>query len=286
MSATLLTALLVLVPASATTPTPTSPAPIHFPVLVNVPAWLNPPRPPTPRPTATDMRTTLRPDTQASLVASLQVPGALVLPAPGEYRGHEAMRVAAGVTLDGRGLVVLRGSGLRVYGAEGVTIRGVTITGAATDAIELVHTRRATIEHVDLSGAADGLIDVIRVGGPGGLIVVRDSILHDDDKCSLVGHFDRDGDEDARVLFERVTFRDCGARTPKVHRALVTLVDCRIIAWRSRAVDVQLGGHVSLTRVRFDEGPDSGPHIRLESGGTFVESGTLFVPFRHRYPAE
>lgn len=282
MSAILLAALLVLVPTSTPVPDPL----LHFPALANVPSWMNPPRTPTPRPTATDARTTLRPDTSARLEAALLVPGALVLPVPGEYRGRAAMRVAAGVTLDGRGLVALRGSGLRVYGAEGTTIRGVTITGAATDAIELVHTRRATIEHVDLSGAADGLIDVIRVGGPGGLIVVRDSILHDDDKCSLVGHFDRDGDEDTRVLFERVTFRDCGARTPKVHRARVNLVDCRIIAWRSRAVDVQLGGHVSLTRVRFDEGQDSGPHIRLESGGTFVESGTLFVPFRHRYPAE
>lgn len=282
MSAILLASLLVLVPTATPTPNP----PIHLPALVNVPAWMNPGRTPTPVPTATDMRTTLRPDTQVRLAAALQVPGALVLPAPGEYRGHEAMRVAAGVTLDGRGQVTLRGSGLRIYGAEGVTIRGVTITGAATDAIELVHTRSATIERVNLSAAADGLLDVIRVGGPGGLIVVRDSALHDDDKCSLIGHFDPDGDENARVLFERVTFEGCGARTPKVHRARVTLVDCRVIAWRSRAVDVQLGGHVSLTRVRFDEGPDSGPHIRLESGGTFTESDSLFIPFRHRYPAE
>lgn len=284
MSALLLATLLVLVPTP--TPTPTPPAPLYFPVLANVPAWMNPGRTATPAPTATDMRTTLRPDTQARLEAALLVPGALVLPAAGEYRGRAAMRVAAGVTLDGRGLVALRGSGLRIYGAEGATIRGVTITGAATDAIELVHTKRATIENVTLSSAADGLIDIIRVHGPGGLIVIRDSLLQGDDKCSLVGHFDRDGDEDARVLFERVTFENCGARTPKVHRARVTLVDCRIISWRSRAVDVQLGGHVDMRGTRFDEGPDSGPRIRLESGGTFVESGTLFIPFRPRFPVE
>ncbi len=285
MIAPLVLALLALAPRPAAPafvptpdPRPTVPAMrIHLPVLVILPIKPNTTRVPAPRPTAARMA--LRPTNSAGLRLALLVPGALVEPAPGEYRDHGQFRVAAGVTVDGRGAVQLLGFGLRLDRAEGAVIRGVTISGSTTDAIEILHTRTATVELVNLSDTGDGLLDVIRVAGPGGLILVRDSILHDDDKCSLLGHFDPAGDEQLRVRFERVQFIRCGARTPKVHRARVELVDTLIADWRSRAVDVQLGGHVSLKRTRFEAGRQSGARIRLESGGTIAESGTQYVPW-------
>lgn len=288
MSAILLAALLVLVPTSTPVPDPL----LHFPALANVPSWMNPPRTPTPRPTprptATDMRTTLRPVRSGELAAALLVPGALVLPAEGEYTmaGGDSFRMGAGTTIDGKGLVTLH-SGLLLQGADGATVRGIRIDRAREDAISVVKTGGwVLIERVDLTGAGDGCLDVVRSSPSGLVVTVRDSVIHDCRKAMLLGHYDPGLDVALVVYLERVTFRDNDARSPKVHRAAVTMRDSRVIRWGSRAVDAQLGARITLSGVRFDEGPDSGPHIRLESGGTFVESGTLFVPFRHRYPAE
>lgn len=248
---------------------------------VYLPAVMGPaPTPrPSPAPTATDIRTTLRPSTASGLAAALRVPGALVLPAPGEYSQGDQFRVAAGVTLDGRGQVVLRG-GLRLSQADGATIRGISVTRSRTDAIGIDHTGgTVTIERVDLTGAGDGVLDVVRSVGVA-TVYVRDSVLHDDEKCMLVGHYDPGLDLGLTVHLERVVFRDCDARAPKSHRATVTMTDSRVIRWGSRAVDAQLGARITLTRVRFDEGPQSGPRIRLATGGAVAETGSVVVPYR------
>lgn len=273
MSAILLAALLVLVPTSTPVPDPL----LHFPALANVPAWLNPPRTPTPRPTATDMRTTLRPDTCSALAAALRVPGALVLPIPGGCSGD--FRMAAGTTLDGKGLVTLH-SGLLLQGANGATVRGIRIDRAQEDAISIVKTGGwVLIEHVDLTGAGDGALDVVRSDPAGLVVTVRDSVLHDDEKCSLLGHFSPGLDENLTVNLENVSFINCDARSPKTHKGRVFMTGGLVSFWGSRAIDVQLGGLVTLSGVTFREGPMSGPRLRTETGGSVRETGTVIVPW-------
>lgn len=283
-------ALLLAAPRLAPAVIPPTPDPrptipvmqVHLPISLG---W--PPRVATsaPRPTAADLRTTLRPATSAALAAALQVPGALVLPVGGEYRQAAPFRVAAGVTLDGRGLVTVRG-GLRLQRADGARILGVAVNGSADDAIGIDHTGgTVVIERVTLTGAADGCLDVVRSVGQARVYVV-DTVLHDCRKAMLLGHYDPGQDAALVVHLERVIFRDNDARNPKVHRAAVTMRDSRVIRWGSRAVDAQLGARVTLYGVRFDEGPMSGPRIRLESGGTVTEAATVFVPYRPEVGSE
>ena len=232
------------------------------------------------RPTIADLRTTIRPDTSPALAAALRVPGALVLPAAGEYRQGSAFRMAAGTTLDGRGMVTIRG-GILIERASGATVRGVRIQGAPEDGISVVKTGgHVLIEHVDITGSADGCLDVVRSEVAGLTVTVRDVTIHGCRKAMLLGHYDPGLDAALVVLLERVTFTDCDARTPKVHRATVTMRDSRVIRWGSRAVDAQLGARIALSGVRFDEGPNSGPRIRLETGGLVSETGTVFVAYR------
>lgn len=265
-------------------PRPTIPVMrIHLPVGLG---WPPAQAARTPRPTAADLRTTIRPDTSPALAAALLVPGALVLPAPGEYRKGSAFRMAAGTTLDGRGLVTIRG-GILIERANGATVRGVRVTSAPEDGISVVKTGgHVLIEHVDITGAGDGCLDVVRSEAAGLVVTIRDATIHGCRKAMLLGHYDPGLDQRLTVHLERVTFQDCDARTPKVHRATVTMRDSRVIRWGSRAVDAQLGARISLSGVRFDEGPVSGPRIRLETGGLVSETGTVFVPYRPEVGAE
>lgn len=275
-------------------PTPRSVASaLYLPALVSVPSWMVAERTatPTPRPTATpmpDLRTRLYPETDGALKAALQVPGALVAPVCGEYRPHGPLRIKANVTLDGRRCVVLRGEGLMVYEADGVTIRGVTIVDADGDAISVNKSRNVLIEHVDLSGWGDGGIDIVRTPLGSGRHVVRDSVLHDATKGSLLGHQWEPVDDGARVLLERVTFRKVKVRTPKLHRDDVEMRDCLVVWWSGPMLDVQLGGHLRMVNTRWEAGPDSLRTYYTPTGGSVSEEGTVWVPFRsqQRIPEE
>jgi hypothetical protein len=207
------------------------------------------------------------------------VPGALVLPAAGEYRPHGPLRVAAGVTLDGRGGVTLRGEGLLLYQAHGAVIRGLTITEADGDAISVNKTANVLIERVNLSAWGDGGIDIVRTPAWSGVHIIRDSVLHDGIKALLAGHQNAPEDGQMRLRLERVRFIRCQARVPKVHRATLEVVDGVVTEWVGGGIDVQLGGHVALTRVRFEAGKKSGARYITATGGTVTESGTQYVPW-------
>lgn len=249
----------------------------YLPALVNVPTWLIATRTPTPQPSPTVAA--LRPSTDAALKAALLVPGALVLPVAGEYRPHAPLRVAAGVTLDGRGAVTLRGEGLLLYQADGATIRGLAITEADGDAISINKTRGAVLENLNLSASGDGLIDITNAPVGGALYVVRDSTLHDHVKGSLIGHQATPGDAFMRVILQRVKFIRCRERVPKIHAAIVLFEDGLVADWVGAGADVQQGGHLTLVRVRFEAGKKSGTRYSTATGGTVTESGTDYVPW-------
>ncbi len=291
--------LAALLAVAIPTPTPLvvhqypTPVPIrpqaYFPALVSVPAWMVAERTATstPIPPATpvpDLRTRLYPATDGALKATLQVPGALVAPACGEYRPHGPLRIKAGVTLDGRGCVTLRGEGVLVYEADGVTIQNLRIVDADGDAISVNKSRNILIERVDISGWGDGGIDIVRTPPGGDPHVIRDSLIHGGKKGSLLGHQWEPVDDGARVLLERVAFRDVWVRTPKVHRARVTMVDCTVTNWSGPMLDVQLGGHLHMVRTRWEAGPASLHTYYTPTGGSISEEGTVWVPFRRQQP--
>lgn len=264
---------------------PTIPVDRAFLPVGLVPGRVTPPatatRTPIPTRSATaDLRTRLQPATDGALKAALRVPGALVLPAAGEYLPHGPLRVAAGVTLDGRGAVTLRGEGLLLYQAHGAVIRGLTIIDADGDAIGINRSAGVTIDRVDLSGWGDGGIDIVRTPLESPPHVIRDSVLHDATKGALLGHQWESVDDSGRVVLERVSFRSVRVRTPKIHRMHVTMTDCRISNWSGPVADVQLGGALVMIRTVMIAGRDSSRGYNTPTGGTVQEIGTVFVPYR------
>lgn len=256
----------------------------YLPVVVAVPSWLSATSVPRPTATATlaDLRTVLRPGTEGALKAALLVPGALVLPVAGEYRPCCPLRIAAGVTLDGRGAVRLIGEGLIIYRANGVTVRDLSIVDADGDGIGVNESMNVILEKLDIGGWGDGGIDIVRTPIGGAPHLIRDVVLHDGKKGNLDGHQWEPVDDGARILLERVTFRNVWVRTPKVHRMSVTMVDCLIVNWSGPALDVQLGGSVNMIRTRWEAGPDSLRTYYTPTGGTVTEFGTVWIPFRRQ----
>lgn len=273
-------------PVPTVDPRPTIPVDcVYVPVLANVPAWMAATRVPTATlsPTATPApqptRVVLRPATAGELKKALLTPGALVLPVFGEYQPCCPLRVEAGVTFDGRGQVTLRGEGLILYQASGATIRGVTILDADGDGIGVNRSTGVLIDRVTVAGWGDGGIDMVR-SGEGPETVIRDSLLRNGKKGMLLGHQWEEIDNKARIKLERVTFQEVDVRVPKVHRASVTMVDCRIVGWSEPLVDVQLGGRVYMLRTRLEAGPRSVRRYYTPTGGTVTEEGSVWIPYR------
>jgi len=253
----------------------------YLPVAVNVPTWVLATSVPRPTATATlaDLRTVLRPGTEGALKAALLVPGALVLPVAGEYRPCCPLRIAAGVTLDGRGAVRLVGEGLIIYRANGVTVRGLSIVDADGDGIGVNESMNVILEKLDIGGWGDGGIDIVRTPIGGAPHLIRDVVLHDGVKGMLLGHQLAASDGAMRVVLERVRFVRVQARPPKVHRANVMVYDGLVTEWIGGGVDAQLGARVTLTRVRFEAGKKSGARATTATGGTVTEFGTEYVPW-------
>lgn len=281
-------ALALLAPRIAPSPTPdprpTIPAARSYLPVALVPGRVTPAAP-TQRPTVVPLPpkpTALiaRPGTDAELKRCLQTAGTYCAPAPGEYRPCCPYRVAAGVTLDGQEAVTIRGEGLLLYQAHGATIRNIRIVDADGDAIGVNRSAGVTIDHVDLSGWGDGGIDIVRTPLGSSPHVIRDSVLHDATKGALLGHQWESVDDSARVVLERVTFRSVRVRTPKIHRAHVTMTDCRISGWFGPVADVQLGGSLVMIRTVMIAGQDSQRGHYTPTGGTVQEIGTVFVPYR------
>jgi len=296
-----LSMLLLLSPFQAQAPAVVPPTPIvtpaapraplvYLPALVNVPAWLAATRVPTARPSATAApppvtpRAIRRPATDGELKKALLEPGTLVKPSCGEYRPCCPLRVAAGVTLDGSGCVVLVGEGLLLYEAHGAVVRGLSIVDADGDGISVNRSAGVLVERVTIDGWGDGGLDIVRTPAGSPVQVVRAVTLRGGTKGMLLGHQWEPVDDGARVLLEDVTFDGVDVRTPKVHRARVTIRRGLVRGWRGPRLDVQLGGHVDAHGTRWEAGPDSENTLYLPTGGTVSEEGAVFVPFRRVQP--
>lgn len=284
MTPAILLALALLAPriAPAVPPTadprPTIPADRAYLPVVLIPGRVTPAATATPRPTVQPLPPKptpliVRPGTYEELRRAVAVPGAYVVPQPGIYRPSRALKIAAGVTLDGAGQVTILGKTVELYEADGATVRRLAVRDAAGDGIRVSHTGRALIEGVQVSGSKDGEIDIVEGPDAGAVVIVRDSRIGPGRKCMLIG--DPDQPQDARlvVVLERVTFTDCAVRTPKVHWALVEMRDSTVYHWSGPRLDVQLGGRVRLKGNTWIAGPGSLPGDYLPTGGRVEDLG-------------
>ncbi|GAA3464644.1 right-handed parallel beta-helix repeat-containing protein [Saccharothrix longispora] len=111
----------------------------------------------------------------------------------------------------------IRGGGLDVYRRQNVIIRNLRFTGADDDAISIQQSsHHVWIDHCDLSGGADGLIDIVRGAD---LITVSWCHFHDHSKTALLGHSDSNAGPDTgklRTTFHHNYFDRTAQRHPRV----------------------------------------------------------------------
>ncbi len=111
----------------------------------------------------------------------------------------------------------ITGGGLDLYRRQNVIIRNLRFTGADDDAISVQQSsHHIWIDHCDLSGGADGLIDIVRGAD---LITVSWNHFHDHSKTALLGHSDSNAGQDRgklRVTFHHNFFDGTAQRHPRV----------------------------------------------------------------------
>jgi pectate lyase len=98
-----------------------------------------------------------------------------------------------------------------------VIIRNLRFTGAEDDAISIQQSsHHVWIDHCDLSGGEDGLIDIVRGAD---YITVSWNHFHDHSKTALLGHSDSNAGQDTgklRVTFHHNFFDGTAQRHPRV----------------------------------------------------------------------
>ena len=195
-------------------------------------------------------------------------PGDTVAIAPGTYRDCAVVR-AARLTILGTGPGVVMGGvscagkGVLVIDAPGVTVRGLTLRGAAVADGNGAGIRA---EGGDLVVAGVRLIDdqngILDTSGPTATLRVTDSRFRHDGTCVGAGGCAHGlyAGPIARLVVERSRFTDIRSGHAIKSRAAVTVVrGCRIADGQqgtsSYLIDVPNGGDVRITGNRLEKGP-------------------------------
>ena len=195
-------------------------------------------------------------------------PGDTVAIVPGTYRDCAVVR-AARLTILGTGPGVVMGGvscagkGVLVIDAPGVTVRGLTLRGAAVADGNGAGIRA---EGGDLMVAGVRLIDdqngILDTSGPSATLRVTDSRFRHDGTCVGAGGCAHGlyAGPIARLVVERSRFTDIRSGHAIKSRAAVTVVrGCRIADGQqgtsSYLIDVPNGGDVRITGNRLEKGP-------------------------------
>ncbi|WP_344139294.1 pectate lyase family protein, partial [Luedemannella flava] len=165
----------------------------------------------------------------AQLTEQAKSSAALTIRVNGTFTCDDDVRVTSNKSILGVGAGSgLTGCGLSIVNASNVVIRNLRIAKVRAeagngDAIHVQNATRIWIDHNDLSSDTthdsayyDGLIDLTHAVD---YVTISWNVLHDHQKCSLVGHSDDNADEDTgrlRITFHHNVFRDCGQRSPRV----------------------------------------------------------------------
>jgi pectate lyase len=114
----------------------------------------------------------------------------------------------------------ITGGGLNLSGVRNVQIRNLVFRNASDDSINVQsNTTNVWIDHNDLAGGYDGLIDIKRGSD---FVTVSWNRLHNHDKSMLLGHDDGNGSQDLghlRVTYVHNWFDGTNQRHPRVRFA-------------------------------------------------------------------
>ncbi|MEW2359471.1 right-handed parallel beta-helix repeat-containing protein [Spirillospora sp. NPDC029432] len=165
--------------------------------------------------------TTVNVSSAAQFAQYANASGRYVIRVTGTLSLSGMQRVGSDKTIVGTGTSGrISGGGLTLRGSRNVIIRNLTFTGSGDDAVNIEESaRNIWIDHNDLSGARDGLLDVKRGSD---LITVSWNRFHRQDKTALLGHSDDNGAQDRgrlRVTYVHNWFDGTGQRHPRVRFA-------------------------------------------------------------------
>ena len=221
----------------------------------------------------------------------------LVIEVAGTISGSGMVRLASDKTLIGRGSdAVLAGFGLHIAGRQNIIIRNLSFTGADDDAINVQDSsHHIWIDHCDLAGAHDGLIDIKRGSS---WITVSWNHFHDHEKTCLLGHSDDNREEDTGRLkvtyhhnwFERTKSRHPRARFGQCHvfnNFYDRVSDYGVASTEDAEVLVEANHFLGVGEPTLVGYAASGPGELIETANLFVGSGApetageVFDPTAH-----
>jgi hypothetical protein len=228
---------------------------------------------PTPNAPPGPPQTVLRPSTAAALAAAVKVPGAMVLPAPGEYKLTQYLWMASGTTLDGRGVVRLLRRGVIIDGSRDVAIKNISIDGSPIDGITVQHADNILIDGVTIQRFGDGGVDCTHsVPGVPMRVRIRNTTIIGH-KNSLLGGQEDPNDVNLFVILENVNYIGY-SRVPKVYYAHVDIFGGSARGWRT-GIDVTKGGRVAVDGMHFRSADYAEWRTRVWPPSTYSEKNVV-----------
>ena len=262
-------------------PPPAEPDPVFLPVMSSDPGQLLATPAPTVAPRPVCVVSSLANSGPGTLRDCVSRPGRRVeFARSGAIRLRSDLKVGSGTTIDaGPRAITIRGHGLHIWRAFGVEVRGLVYVGCAGDCITVEQSDLVWLSRGRITGpTGDGQLDIINAPAGLGRVFVEDFIFEEHPKCVLVGNPRNTADKRLRVTFRRVLFRRCRERMPKIHRSKVYMIDSTVSEWKQSGADVQMGGLLRLTRVRWLEGAHSHSEYWTTKTGGRVEVVEEWTP--------
>jgi len=144
----------------------------------------------------------------------------LIIQVSGTIRLANPERIQSNKTILGQGTDATVIGGLRVFKVSNVIVRNLALT-EAPDALEIQDSDHIWVDHCDLSGCVDSLIDIKHASD---FITVSWNHFHDNDKTTQVGHSDSpearaEGTGHLRVTYHHNFFDGTETRNPQVRFA-------------------------------------------------------------------
>lgn len=215
-------------------------------------------------------RIVLRPADAGALIDAITVPGAIVLPEPGEYWLPVQARVAEGVTLNGRGGVTITGRGLMLEDAHRATLAGLTITRVKGDGVTVKRSQDVLVADSDISRASDGLLDL----NGGATVTIRNTLFHDNIRGSVCGNWQAPDDGREHLTLIDVTYERVNERAPKAQDCDLVAINLTVIgAAHHYPVDLRGSSTAKLTNYQWREGKIYAPGWRGDPGTSMVIDG-------------
>lgn len=211
--------------------------------------------------------TTLAPDGPGSLrtLSAGDSPRVVRFDVSGTIAIDHPISVGSNVTIDGSGAsITIVGAGFELWQSTNVVIRNLTIRDAVhvdSDAIALrAGSRGVWLDHLDLSGFSDGLIDVTQGSTD---VTISWSHLHDHGKGMLLGDASRSANfEPVDISLHHNLIENVGERSPLLRHGRFDISNNVIRSWgysadSGYAVRVDCGAHARIENNQFVQAANS-----------------------------